>query len=333
MMAEQSKTNTTDKPVDDMKGVRVVYNKDKDPSSPGNGKSGVTSPKDKLVEVKEGYTSLSHLELSQAQVSSILLKTLSLDETNTLEVIFAASLVVLISAARVCYYEDDCPYDGRLIIFAEVVGGLSMFIILVHFYMVKYKPTVAAVYSRFICISMLIWWGFGACIMTFNTPFSTAGNGYFASWLAFVMSAYSVLQSVDYVSIHTGIVQTVSKDKLLVFAVFMLSGIELVATLVLCNYDETWINDYGFALASGAYSACVCVLYLCVYRPFLTKVIAVSLGLLWMVAAGILTLDEIDLFGKVSNGYFAVWGCVAASLCLCHDVFGSGKEEQIQSES
>merc|ERR1719419_1338427 len=97
-----------------------------------------------------------------------------------------------------------------------------------HMLASKYQPALASNFGSYVSLFLIIWWGFGAGFMTFKEPFQTVGNGYFASWLGFIMSGSFASQSVDWLSNRTSGMQAVAVDRGIVFLILMASIIEVV---------------------------------------------------------------------------------------------------------
>jgi len=246
---------------------------------------------------------------------------LSVDETGAIGWIFASSLVVLISAVRICSHLDVRPYDNRFLYYAVVVGAVSMIISGFCILLLKYKQALASSYGHFVAVFLLIWWGIGAGILTFNEPFLIVGNGYFGCWLGFAMSGSFAMQTVNYFSNSAGSIKTLEQDRRTVFFILILSLIEIVAAYFLCDHRPDCSDGYAFAIVSGVLSACVCLIFLIAGGALPTIYVAGFLLFWWMASVGVLTLNVGDPFGNVGNGYFAVWCCFLQSLYLCYNVF------------
>jgi len=248
----------------------------------------------------------------------------SVDKNGTVALIFAASLIVLISAARSCYGVENCEHDDGSINYAIAVGTVSMIISGLLMLATKYKPALVTNYSHYASIFLLLWWGIGASFMTFNHPFPEVGNGYFASWLGFTMSGSFASQTVDAVANRTSSMQPGALDRAIVFLIFIASIVVIIAGAVLCDDRDSCDNDFAFAVASGVLSACVCLIYLLARGAVPIQLAAGFLGAWWLVSTGVLTFDEDDPFGAVGNGYFAVWGCFLSSFYFVYHVFVGG---------
>jgi len=248
----------------------------------------------------------------------------SVDKNGTVALIFAASLIVLISAARACEGVNNCSKDDGLVNYAIAVGVVSMILSGILILASKYQPALATNYAHYVSIFLLLWWGLGASIMTFNDPFPEVGNGYFASWLGFVMSGSFASQTVDSLANRTSNLQPAALDRAIVFLIFMASVVVIVAAAVLCDRMNSCNNDYAFAVASGVLSALVCIIYLLARGSLPINLTAGFLGCWWMISTGVLTFDEGDPFGGVGNGYFAVWCCFLGSFYFCYHVFLGG---------
>jgi len=246
---------------------------------------------------------------------------LSVDETDAIGLIFASSMIVLISAARICSHLDVCLYDNRFVYYAVAVGAVSMVISGFCILLLIFKPALASSYGHFVAIFLLIWWGIGASILTFNEPFLIVGNGYFGCWLGFATSASFAMQTVNYFSYSAGSIKTLEQDRRTVFFILIVSLIEIVAAYFLCDSRPDCSGGYAFAIVSGVLSACVCLIFLIAGGGLPIIYVAGFLLFWWMVAVAVLTLNVGDPFGNVGNGYFAVWCCFLESLYLCYNVF------------
>jgi len=245
---------------------------------------------------------------------------------NDVAFIFAASLIVLISAARACSGMEQCPYEGS-VNYAVAVGSVSMVVSGVYILVYKYNSTLASTYSQFVSCFLLIWWAVGASIMTFNEPFSDdeiLGNGYFASWLAFAMSGSFVWKTVDWISRQRDGMRPPALSRAIVFFILMASFIEIIAASIACGEREVCSNDYAFAVVSGVFSASTCIVHLLGGGKIPVNVVAGFLGFWWMVSIGVLTLDVDDAFGYAGNGYFAIWCCFLGSFYFCYHIFLGG---------
>lgn len=245
----------------------------------------------------------------------------SVDKNGTVALIFAASLIVLISAARACEGVNNCSHDNGLVNYAITVGVVSMLLSGILILAAKYQPALATNYAHYVSIFLLLWWGLGASIMTFNDPFPQVGNGYFASWLGFVMSGSYASQTVDSLANRTSNLQPAALDRAIVFLIFMASVVVIIAAAVLCDNKNSCDNDFAFAVASGVLSALVCIIYLLARGAIPINLAAGFLGCWWLISTGVLTFDEGDPFGDVGNGYFAVWCCFLGSFYFCYHVF------------
>jgi len=247
----------------------------------------------------------------------------SVNKSGVIALIFTASVIVLISAARACAGMDHCPYGDSSVNYAIAVGVISMAISGIHMLATYYQPGLAAQYASFVSIFLLLWWGLGAAIMTFHEPFPGVGNGYFASWLGFIMSGSFASQTVNFIGSRTGGIRAASLDRAIVFFILLASGVEIVAASVLCD-DSDCTNEYAFAVASGVVSACICLIYLLAGGALPINMAAGFFGVWWLISTGVLTFDSGDVFGDVGNGYFAVWSCFFASVYFCYYVFVGG---------
>ena len=68
------------------------------------------------------------------------------------------------------------------------MGAISVGLKLIHALVASFKPTLADKWAPYLSTLLLLMWIPGAGVLTFRAPFLTTGNGYFASWAAFLAS-------------------------------------------------------------------------------------------------------------------------------------------------
>jgi len=97
--------------------------------------------------------------------------------------ILASSVVEITVASLLCRDSGDCR---RVNAWAVSAGAISAFVTLI--FLMSYRGISEA--RVFISFFLLLLWIPGCGILTFWTPFTGLGNGYFSSWLAFLFSLY-----------------------------------------------------------------------------------------------------------------------------------------------
>eukprot|EP00195_Chlamydomonas_chlamydogama_P007672 CAMPEP_0202912154 /NCGR_PEP_ID=MMETSP1392-20130828/56947_1 /ASSEMBLY_ACC=CAM_ASM_000868 /TAXON_ID=225041 /ORGANISM="Chlamydomonas chlamydogama, Strain SAG 11-48b" /LENGTH=139 /DNA_ID=CAMNT_0049602955 /DNA_START=50 /DNA_END=469 /DNA_ORIENTATION=+ len=109
----------------------------------------------------------------------------SIEQNQIVYYIFAASVVQLIAAAIVCDERSECKdYEA----YAVAVGAISTAFTLVQALLLVFNGGVANKIAPWLSLFLVLWWIPGAGIGTFKSPFVITGNGYFASWAAFLFS-------------------------------------------------------------------------------------------------------------------------------------------------
>lgn len=102
--------------------------------------------------------------------------------------VLVASIVQLIAAS----IEMDADSESKKHQKGWVVacGTISIVLCSVFLFVRPLSP-----FLNFFGIFLAIWWGVGVGVGTFDAPFKNTGNGYFASWAAFLSSAYLAVLS------------------------------------------------------------------------------------------------------------------------------------------
>lgn len=230
-------------------------------------------------------------------------------------VIFLASVIELIAAARNCDRRDECEEEHG---FAVAAGVVSAFVTVLFIAYVRLVGTLSPAVVQLTGIFLLAWWAAGAGVNTFRDPFTFTGNGYFASWLAFGASGYFCYEFVPLV--HRLVRNVADKgtatdgDQLTIFVLFLASIIELTAAATLCDKTDDCEDEKGWAVAIGAISVGVSFLFLLLGKVLAPAkiVAALLLAFLWIPGVGVLTFDE--PFELTGNGYFAAWTAFFAAM-------------------
>jgi len=106
----------------------------------------------------------------------------------------AAASVVLLAAVAVEATDYDHPTGQEL--WGVICAFTSCIFILIHTMMRIPCQRYTLPPSIFGAI-LAIWWLPGVAVLTFDAPFKTSSNGYFAAWIAFIFSMWLSLEGVD----------------------------------------------------------------------------------------------------------------------------------------
>jgi len=110
-------------------------------------------------------------------------------------------------AAAIIHCDGGCDKTKtdaeKRALWAAVCGGLGVFMAIVLLVLRLINKLNGQV-GGFISIFLIVWWGAGAGVTTFESPFASSGaaaqsqitiaNGYFGAWMAFFSSAYMCFQ-------------------------------------------------------------------------------------------------------------------------------------------
>jgi len=244
------------------------------------------------------------------------------DPKMCIVVICSCSFVVLCQAAVECglEYSDNCR---DVYGYTVAVGVISFVLSFVVIFWMNCGQRSFDQFSPVIAIFFLSWWGLGTAIATFKEPFSDSGNGYFASWAAFIASfvmAGAVSQRLR-AFLGTAMTRVVagSIEAKLSMAIAAASVVLLAAVAVeAADYERPTGQELWGVVC--AFSSCTFILIHTMMRIACEKctlppsIFGVVLAVWWLPGVAVLTFDA--PFKESSNGYFACWFAFIFSMWL-----------------
>ncbi|GAB5356322.1 hypothetical protein AAMO2058_000280900 [Amorphochlora amoebiformis] len=239
-------------------------------------------------------------------------------------ILFVTSLVVLTAAGKICHEVGSCRNQLG---YAVAVGSLGFISSLTYLFILKRSPDYLVPLNSFIGVANGIFWTVSVGVLTFDRPFSSTGNGYFATWVSFLAAMHFMYHSLPrlqnfFQQLNEGAFQQWNRKILLV--IFLASIIEVFAAANACSISSKCTKYYGWAVACGTIS--IVFIGVLLFVPFLTtRFLHYFSGILfvwWVIGSAIMTYDA--PFVQTGNGYFACWIAVLASFHLLYfSLFGS----------
>ena len=251
---------------------------------------------------------------------------------NLLVTLSVAGLWLLVTAAAPLSgygapdYEYPSTHWDKYRKYAVSVGAVGLGIGLIALLMTRFTPdmsdkkmlsiksTDVSVLGA-VSIFFVLWWGVGAGVCTFKSPFAPdgtpavpAGNGYFSVWTGFLASLLLLSETMS-----IGDAKSLKgRATGLFFAAVML----LIATIKHVDPNDDVAGPNGtatddiaiFGMASAA--ATILITILIIFADMKESAIQTFipiLVLLWAATAGVLTFRSDSPFTGMNNGYFSSW--------------------------
>lgn len=252
--------------------------------------------------------------------------------------LIVASCVALAQSARVCDQLSSVMKCDGAYAFAVAVSTISLFGTIIMVAGWKYKPEMFQGLIPYFSLFLVMWWGVGTAIATFEKPFLGTGNGYFAFWGATMISIYFAQISVNSFSALIGVAMKAlagTRARRTIMMVMIFSFVEAFACLTLDSKLQANQTLWGFlcGIISGGLIALFMVLKsfgIISGSKFMLTWIARFLVVWWLFGAGVVTFDS--PFTETGNGYFMAWGSFLGSaylMVLCE----TGQIEEDGSEA
>jgi len=237
----------------------------------------------------------------------------------------ASSSILLI--AVLAWEEDPIKSRGYVI----SVPVLSLIMSIGSILMMIFRENLYVIYGQYVSQVLFLWNFTGACVVTFSSPFTTTGNGYFAAWACVATSAMAM-----------GVTEDMVRSRIEGFGPLMgLFASSVVVVIALLDYVK--VKDYArkettYALVVSSltiagiagilfyqrrikeFGASMSFLYakaafLCVF------------AILWLFLACLVTF--FGPFEETGNGYFASW---AGAACVLFAASAAFKESRFSPE-
>lgn len=219
---------------------------------------------------------------------------------------------------------------------AVLVGGISMFLNIVFFAGIYMNVSVLANNVQYFAVFMMIWWGFGVAICTFNEPFTTTGNGYFATWGSAIISVY--FAQITFAKLNACLgkaftsAMTGNKERRVLMLIMIFSWTLVYACIQSDAVDidsstfeiEEYTSEELWGIACGSTVGGIITLYMLiktlkasmVANPNIVKYMSYFFTIMWLFGVGVLTFQ--NPFLTTGNGYFTSWGAFLASIYLAY---------------
>eukprot|EP00658_Telonema_sp_P-2_P039798 TRINITY_DN28436_c0_g1_i1.p2 TRINITY_DN28436_c0_g1~~TRINITY_DN28436_c0_g1_i1.p2 ORF type:complete len:367 (+),score=96.62 TRINITY_DN28436_c0_g1_i1:92-1102(+) len=254
-----------------------------------------------------------------------------LDDTYELAIIGVASLVELIAAGKLCTQSGDCSNQNG---FAVAGGCGSMLVCIAFFSMNVVIPDSSLLVTARHWVGLFLtgWWLVAVVVLTFDKPFTTTGNGYFACWAAFVgslMLAFASHRSSGLVhKMKTIAGPDAPRERRIAVALLLSSLVEFSEATISCIGKGSCGKLDGFAVAAGTFSLVATTVILILIQPSIGELglqrqhalrgLVVLLGVWWLCSAGIMTYDA--PFTQGGNGFFSTWASFILASVLAVEV-------------
>lgn len=282
-----------------------------------------------------------------------------MDKKLALAAVTLGSFIEMWAAAAYCDQFNDSIHDCEdEWAWAVACGAISLIICIVLIICMKFKPDIVEGIVGQICYVLLFClWTAGVAVCTFQKPFApgpqginwngsaqtgnygVAGNGYFATWLAFVFSIVLVIVGVPPIAgLLEPVFGSLDDAKKMMMGIFFASIVEMWHAARVCDNSWKCKGMLAWGVSAGAISAGLILIFVILLKfvpavKGFTKFFALFLCLWWLAAVCSLTMpsdthcDWDDyyckgLFLDASNGFFGCWVAMIFAIIFTCDEFG-----------
>jgi len=194
--------------------------------------------------------------------------------------------------------------------YAIAVPALSLTITIIALLLTVFKEDIYNSYGAHITKLLFMWNFTGASFLTFGSPFTTTGNGYFAAWACVVVSAMAMgLNGDNFRSRIEGLGSLLG-----------LGCSSILVIIALIDYFGSGPALYAMIVSIFTIILVAGVMYAEKKHSVLSKTkmflrvkfgLLIFFALLWLVLACLVTFH--GPFTSTGNGYFASWAGMACS--------------------
>lgn len=214
--------------------------------------------------------------------------------------VLLVSFVFMIQAAIVCGQGTCTSLEGY-----AVAGGVISIMFSGIFLVLEKKEQLDGKVRVGLAAFLFIWWAFLAGFTTYEDPFTTPGNGYFAAWAGAILSLFMVMNEVGKVR------EAVDKFAQLgpKYAILIIGSLMVFFGGISACSSGSCGGREGYAVAVGIISFVVAVVRVAIESKLdatQSRFFAIFFIVWWAIAFSILTFW--GPFNVAGNGYF---GCVA----------------------
>jgi len=215
---------------------------------------------------------------------------------------FVAAIVLLVALVS-----GDGQKDHKYYKYGVSVAAVAMFFSLVG-WALAFKGLVDSSIIKVNNVFLFVWNFVGACFLTFEGPFETTSNGYFASWFMVIASLMGLGVTANQVKDQ----DSGTGSLLGLFA----SSVIVITAIASKGFDEKK-GDLIYTIIVACLSI---VIALFLFRTeqagegqsIYTFPVLAFFALLWIVAASLVTFR--GPFTETGNGYFGSWGGAVTSV-------------------
>jgi len=237
-----------------------------------------------------------------------------------------SSVIEFIQALIICSDEKCDGLRGFAVALGSVTSFFCFAILVANWFKQDSKTVACECVLPYLSIFLALWWAVGVVMCTFEKPFEETGNGYFACWVALILS-------LNFCQI------TISKFGAMIFKckndlgtpeqramviIIFFSFIEAYACILqLDEYNAAGstkaTSQEWFGLSCGLISGglvIITVIIEAIFHKGFSGLLSYILVPLWLFGAGVVTFDE--PFTETGNGYFCAWGAFCMSCYLLY---------------